>query len=265
MPCAAAVPKFLADTKYVNPADVTHSAFQIAHRTELPAFIWGFQQPRMVEDLIQWMGAVYADRPTTFLDAFDISKHVEGSKDEDVIFVDVAGSVGHQCALLKGKLPKLRGRVILEDLPPVVASAIPLPGLEPLGIDMWQGQPVKGLSLFQLPDFAVLLTTSIGAKTYYMRMILHDYPDAKAIELLRLQAEAMSPNSVLVIDELVVPNQGAHGHATQFDLTMLASLASIERTDKQWDTLIDAAGFQILEKKAYAPAGESVIVIKPKA
>lgn len=201
----------------------------------------------MVQDMIQWMGAVYGDRPTTFLDAFDIAKHVEGSKDEDVIFVDVAGNVGHQCALLKGKLPDLKGRVILEDLPPVIASAIPIPGLEPLGIDMWQGQPIK------------------GAKTYYMRMILHDYPDAKAIELLKLQAEAMSPDSVLVIDELVVPNKGAHGHATQFDLTMLASLASIERTDKQWDALIDAAGFQILEKKAYAPTGESVIVIKPKA
>lgn len=98
-----------------------------------------------------------------------------------------------------------------------------------------------------------------------MRMILHDYPDEKAIQLLKLQAEAMSPDSVLVIDELVVPNKGAHSHATQFDMSMLSSLSSIERTDKQWDALIDAAGFKIVEKKAYAPAGESVIVVKPVA
>jgi demethylsterigmatocystin 6-O-methyltransferase len=98
-----------------------------------------------------------------------------------------------------------------------------------------------------------------------MRMILHDYPDDKATALLKLTAEAMTADSVLVIDELVIPNKGAHGHATQFDLTMLASLSSVERTDKQWNALLDSAGFKILEKKAYAPTGESVIVVAPKA
>jgi len=98
-----------------------------------------------------------------------------------------------------------------------------------------------------------------------MRMIIHDYPDEKAIALLKITAEAMSKDSVLIIDELVIPNKGAHGHAMQFDMTMLASLSSIERTDRQWDALLDAAGFTILEKKPYAPTGESVIVIAPKA
>jgi demethylsterigmatocystin 6-O-methyltransferase len=98
-----------------------------------------------------------------------------------------------------------------------------------------------------------------------MRMILHDYPDDKAIALLKLQSEAMTKDSILIVDELVVPNKGAHAHATQFDMTMLGSLSSVERTDKEWDALLDAAGFNILEKKAYAPAGESIIAIVPKA
>ena len=98
-----------------------------------------------------------------------------------------------------------------------------------------------------------------------MRMILHDYPDDKAVALLKLTAEAMTAASVLIIDELVIPNKGAHGHATQFDLTMLSSLSSIERTEKQWKSLLDAAGFKILERKAYAPTGESVIVVVPNA
>lgn len=97
-----------------------------------------------------------------------------------------------------------------------------------------------------------------------MRMIFHDYPDDKAIALLNLTAEAMSKDSVLIIDEIVVPNKGAHAHATQFDLTMLASLSSIERTDKQWNSLFEDAEFNILEKKAYAPTGESIIVVVPK-
>lgn len=96
-------------------------------------------------------------------------------------------------------------------------------------------------------------------------MILHDYPDEKAIALLKITAEAMSADSVLVIDELVVPNKGAHGHATQFDLTMLASLSSVERTEKQWNSLLESADFKVLEKKTYAPTGESVIVVVPRA
>jgi hypothetical protein len=92
-----------------------------------------------------WMAAVYADRPTTWLDVFDIAQHCAGSKPEDVIFVDVAGGTGHQCALLKAKIPELQGRVILEELPMVLPHAIPTPGVETMAIDMWQGQPVKGL------------------------------------------------------------------------------------------------------------------------
>ena len=98
-----------------------------------------------------------------------------------------------------------------------------------------------------------------------MRMILHDYPDDKATHLLKITVEAMSKDSILVIDELVIPNKGAHEHATQFDMTMLASLASIERTDRQWDSLLETAGFKIVEKKPYGPAGESIIVVVPKA
>jgi hypothetical protein len=50
MPTMTKVPQFLADTKYVNPADAMHSAFQIAFQTELPAFVWGATQPEMIQD-----------------------------------------------------------------------------------------------------------------------------------------------------------------------------------------------------------------------
>ena len=90
------------------------------------------------------MSAIYGEQPTSWLDGFDMSKHCVDSKPDDVIFVDVAGGVGHQCGLLKAKLPELRGRFILEDLPMVTPQALPIPGIESMGIDMWQGQPVKG-------------------------------------------------------------------------------------------------------------------------
>jgi len=146
LPCLTKIPKFLADTKYVNPSDVMHTAFQIGHNTDLPAFVWALSQPRLMEDFQLWMAAVYSDRPTTWLDAYDLSKHCEGSGPEDVVFVDVAGGIGHQCALLKAKLPELKGRVVLQDLPMTIPHAIPTPGVETQAIDMWQEQPVKGKS-----------------------------------------------------------------------------------------------------------------------
>jgi len=247
MPCQQKLPQFLADTKYVNPADVMHSAFQIAFETDLPAFVYAPSQPKMFKDLQLWMVALYGDMTKSWLDVYDFPKYVSGSGPDDVIFVDVAGGIGPQCALLKGKFPELKGRVILQDQPEALPHAIPTPGVEQMGFNMWQGQPVK------------------GAKTYYMRMILHDYPDEKAIALLKLQAEAMTADSILVIDELLIPNKGAHENATRLDLTMMASLASIERTDSQWESLMEAAGFKILEKKTYGPAGESILVVVPKA
>lgn len=97
-------------------------------------------------------------QPTTWLDAYDLPKHCEGTGPDDVLFVDVAGGVGHQCALLKGKLPELKGRVILEDLPMVIPHAIPTPGVENMGIDMWQGQPIKGSFSNSLEDDFFQLT-----------------------------------------------------------------------------------------------------------
>lgn len=45
LPCWQALPEFLAGNKYDNPIDNAHCAFQIAHHTDLPAFIWALQQP----------------------------------------------------------------------------------------------------------------------------------------------------------------------------------------------------------------------------
>lgn len=127
-----------------------HGTFQIAFQTDLPAFVWAVSQPsNMVEDFQLWMTASKGDGTVSWLDAFDLTKHCNGSGPDDVVFVDIAGGVGHQCALLKAKLPQIQGRVILEDLPIVIPQAIPTPGVESMGIDMWQEQPIKGL----LADF----------------------------------------------------------------------------------------------------------------
>ena len=56
----------------------------------------------------------------------------------------------------------------------------------------------------------------------------------------------MGHQSILLIDELVLPNKGASLMAAQMDITMMATLASVERTEAQWRELLGKAGLKIL-------------------
>ncbi|KAI9661830.1 MAG: hypothetical protein M1821_009069 [Bathelium mastoideum] len=245
MPCLQHTPQFLADTGYINPADVVHSPFQLAHKTDVPAFVWAMGQPKLVADFQLWMSVLHESQKT-FLDVIDFERLCRHAASDTVVFVDIGGGLGQQCALLKGRLPHLKGRVILQELSMVLPHAMQTPGVENTELDFWTGQPVK------------------GARTYYMRNILHDYPDDKVLTLLKNTIAAMGSESVILVDEMVIPNKGAHPRALELDITMLTSLASMERTEKQWHALLAAAGLRIRESGTYNDAtGESVMVLVP--
>lgn len=93
-----------------------------------------------------------------------------------------------------------------------------------------------------------------------MRNILHDYPDDKSIIILKNTIAALASDSVILIDEMVVPNSGAHWHATQIDLTMMAGLASMERTKEQWYNLMGKAGLKINKIYTYTTSLQDSII-----
>ena len=94
---------------------------------------------------------------------------------------------------------------------------------------------------------------------------MHDYPDDKCIEILRQIMKAMDKESVILIDDMIVPNRGAHYYATQLDLTMMATLGAMERTEKQWYSLMDSAGLRIKSICTYnIDFRDSIIVAVPK-
>ena len=93
---------------------------------------------------------------------------------------------------------------------------------------------------------------------------MHDYPEEKCLVILENIVAAMGPDSVILVDEMVIPNRGAHPHSTDQDMVMMATLASMERTQKQWAALWQAAGLKVLETATYNEmTGESVQVVKP--
>lgn len=74
---------------------------------------------------------------------------IEDSKitNDDVLLVDMGGSIGHDLSEFKRKWPDAPGRLILQDLPTVVCHAQGLdPAIQVTPHDFFTPQPVKGTS-----------------------------------------------------------------------------------------------------------------------
>lgn len=57
--------------------------------------------------------------------------------------------------------------------------------------------------------------------------------------------------SVLLIDELVLPEKQAPWREAQLDIEMLVHLAGAERTEKEWRKLLSDAGFNVKRIRQY--------------
>lgn len=234
-PCFAETPEFLKRTGYADIEDPTNCPFNVAHNTNLTLFGW-FSQP---EPKNQWLltefhhfMSVQREGMPSWLSVYPYLDTLKTADPEQPLFVDVGGGFGHQSVLLREALPEdIKNRIIVQDLAPVISQAKPYPGVELTTHNFWEPQPVK------------------NAKMYYVRNILHDWTDAKAAEILKNIKGAMGPDSVVIIDEMIIPEQGAHWQATQLDMLMMTALGSQERTEKQWTAIATAAGLRI--RKVY--------------
>ena len=101
---------------------------------------------------------------------------------------------------------------------------------------------------------------SLGARAYYMHSCLHDWPDPKAQEILSALKPGMKKGySKLLINENVIPDKDADWVSTGLDMVMMVNCSSKERTEQNWHTLLESAGFRILKIWMYEPGTESLI------
>lgn len=224
-PGIAALPDFLAERKYRDVTSGTDCAAQKAFNTPLHMFQYLPQDPKRLQSLQQTMTIQPRGQP--WFTAFPFKQEV-ASFSGDTVFVDIGAGFGHQSAALLAAHPELRGKIFVEDLKETLDTTPPLPeGIQSVAHDFFTEQPIK------------------NAKFYYLRQVLHDWPDDKSIDILTRIKIAMGPESRLLIDEAVVPNSGAHQQATGIDIIMLSCLGAIERTESEWHDLLSRAGFKI--------------------
>jgi len=74
---------------------------------------------------------------------------------------------------------------------------------------------------------------------------------------------AMTAESILLLDEWVLPETGVSHYAASMDLTFMAAFASLERTESQWRALLDSVGLRLVKTCPYYPiAYEAVMDVR---
>ncbi|KAI1744961.1 S-adenosyl-L-methionine-dependent methyltransferase [Xylaria scruposa] len=251
-PAINAMPQFFRENKYANITNPAVLPFHQGQNTTEPAFNWINERPDVLKSFMGWM-AGQRDGLPTFLSTVDFNaEFAKGAEASTPVFVDVGGSMGHQCIAVKQKYPELVGRVVLQDLPETIekVKVNPLPGfeqIEAMEYDFFTPQPLR------------------GARAYYFRNVLHDWPDAKCIEILQNIKPAMTAESRILIDEMILPEKDAPWRATQQDFIMGAVQAAQERSHGEWVRLFENAGFKIERMWKYTEElSDYLIALVPK-
>lgn len=204
----------------------------------------------------------------SWLSVYPVEKEVEGwdAGEDKAVYVNMGGGIGHQCRQFKEKYPGVKGRVVLQDLPHSIDKALDTPGVENCVHNFFEPQPITGKPPFlPCPPFHLppLTLSRTGAKFYFLRGVLHNHPDHKVRQLLLNVKAAMSSDSVLLIDEMVLPESGVNAYAAAMDLTMMAAFASTERSEKMWRKIIEDVGMRLVKTWPYNEVSyESVMDVR---
>ncbi|KAH8897334.1 O-methyl transferase B [Thozetella sp. PMI_491] len=229
-----ALPSFLSKTGYKDPADELHTVFQDAWKTDLHAFAWFSQAPENLVYFNDYM-ALRRKSDLSWLTVYPVAEAAASWDPSQPVYVNVGGGIGHQCAQFKDKFPEIPGRVILQDMPHSISKALPTPGVENMAHNFFEAQPVH------------------GAKFYHMRGVLHNHPPHKVLQILQNLRSAMTHDSVLLLDEMILPEEGVNHEAASMDLTMLGAFAGAERTEAQWRDILKDAGLELVQTYVYNP------------
>jgi demethylsterigmatocystin 6-O-methyltransferase len=246
-PAIQSLPEFLKETKYADPKDNTKTALQKGWKTDLPAFFWLQNEPERAAAFNEYLVYNRAGMPI-FLDVYPMDEKAIVRDHERPLFVDVGGGLGQQAIAFRNRYPNLPGKVIVQDLPQALDAVLKHPGVEAMAQNFFEAQTVK------------------GAKFYYMRNILHDYPDDKCHDILKNTIDALADDSLILIDDMVLPNEGVHWQAAQLDILMMTSLASRERTTEQWYKLLEGVGLKVNKMYTYTSSlNDSIIEVVPSS
>jgi hypothetical protein len=196
-------------------------AFERAHGQ--PLYDYLHQHPDAAALFNEAMSAYSAQEAAAILAAYDFSGVSR--------VVDVGGGHGALLAALLQNHPHLSG--IVFDLAPVVAGAQRL--LADAGLAA-RATCLAGNFFDALPG---------GGDVYVLKSVLHNWDDAAALRILRTCRQAMARHARLLVVERVIPPGNTPAEAKLFDINMMVVVGGQERTECEYESLFQAAGFRL--------------------
>jgi C-methyltransferase len=145
--------------------------------------------------------------------------------------VDVGGGHGRFLAEILAATPAARG--VLYDLPHVVAAAPTL--LRERNV----------ADRVRIAEGSFFDSVPGGGDAYVLKNVIHDWPDEKAVEILRTVRAAAGTGSTVLLVELVIPEHNREFLGKWADLEMLLCTLSRERTAPEHRDLLARAGFRM--------------------
>lgn len=114
------------------------------------------ENPEAASQFNNHMTAYHQGRPSWMDTGFyDVESLFSNVGQDDVLLVDVGGSMGHDLSEFRRKWSGAPGHLVLQDLPEVVAQARTMQlnsSIEVMDHDFFTEQPIKGMD-FLLHDF----------------------------------------------------------------------------------------------------------------
>lgn len=173
-----------------------------------------------------WFGRGMANFATAenpvIAEAYDFSRFKQ--------LMDIGGGQGGMLAEILARYPTVRGTLF--DLPHVIQ--------DPAGL---QKNPLAGRWRTVEGDFFHSVPT--GGDAYLLKRILHDWSDEQCVRILRSCAKVMSPTTMLLVIEAVVPPGNQPHPAKVMDMLMMVFGEGRERSEQEFTELFHQAGLKL--------------------
>ncbi|WP_051871648.1 methyltransferase [Streptomyces sclerotialus] len=172
----------------------------------------------------------------TILEAYDFSRFRT--------IVDVGGGQGRLLAAILQATPDANG--VLLDIESVTASAPPV--LAEAGV-------ADRCTIHSGSFFDAVPT---GGDAYILKHVLHDWPEDKAVDILRSVRASIGENGELLLVALVLPDDNSPHLGKVVDLDLLLEFGGRHRTAEEYRRLLATAGFAL--RRVVPTAGAASVV-----
>lgn len=147
--------------------------------------------------------------------------------------VDIGGGFGPQLAIILKANPHLKGTLF--EIERVVRAA--------QNEVILNNELLKDRVDFVSGDFFTWAPE--GKDIYFMKSILHDWPDDDAVKILTSCRKAMKKNSRLLVADMVVNTDNKPQFAKVMDNVMQVLFGGKERTREEFTAIFERAGFKL--------------------